>query len=269
MSGKQTNSDSESEKELEGSFQDDDDYLVSKENLSSLLDFPSEAYNIASSIASSTPIGTPTASPKNSKVKILVEKLEEGGTNSGKIKVVKEKAKMGRIARYKLMVERTKKDANEILEEAERMKNETDQKKIKEMIADLKAIKTNTEKDMMEIKQETPEESEIAEYVDLEWKLKEIVVGSTAAILKLKDICEEIKPATAVAGKITKIEVPDYYGDYVRYKPWKAEFISLTNMFDEVTQRIYLVKHLKGKAYEYVEDLIDQGGSLDALWKPR
>ena len=38
-------------------------------------------------------------------------------------------------------------------------------------------------------------------------------------------------------------------------------------MFDDVTQRLYLVKHLKGKAYEYVEDLIDQGGSLEALWK--
>ena len=276
MSEKQTNSDSESEKELEGSFQDDDDYLVSKENLSNLLHFPSEAYNIASS----TPIGTPTTSPKKSKVKQLVEKLQESETNSEKIKVVqesetnsekikvvKEKANMGRIARYKLMVERTKNDANDILEEAEKMRDETDEKKIKEMIADLKAIKTNTEKDMMEIKQETPEEGEMVEYVDLEWKLKEIVVRSTAAILKLKDTCEEIKPATAVAGKITKIEVPDYYGDYVRYKPWKAEFLSLTNTFDEVTRRIYLVKHLKGKAYEYVEDLIDQGGSLDALWK--
>ena len=92
MSGKQTNSDSESEKELEGSFQDDD-FLVSKENLSNLsnlLNFPSEAYNIASS----TPIGTPTASPKKSKVKILVEKLEESGTNSRKT-VVKEKSKHG------------------------------------------------------------------------------------------------------------------------------------------------------------------------------
>ena len=238
MSGKQTNSDSESEKELEGSFQDDDDFLVSKENLSNLLNFPSEAYNIASS----TPIGTPTASPKKSKVKILVEKLEESGTNSEKTKVGKKKVNMGRIARCKLMVDRTKKDANEMLDEAEKMRDEKDQKKIKVMIADLKAIKTNTEKDMMEIKQETPEENEIVEYVDLEWKLKEVVVKSTAAILKLKDICEEIKPATAVAGKITKIEVLDYYGDYVRYKPWKAEFLSLTSMFDEVTQRLYLVK---------------------------
>ena len=70
-----------------------------------------------------------------------------------------------------------------------------------------------------------------------------------------------------MAGKITKIDVPDYYGDYVRYKPWKAEFLSLTYMLDERTQRLYLVKHLKGKAYEYVENLIDLGGTLEALWK--
>ena len=61
--------------------------------------------------------------------------------------------------------------------------DEEDQKKIKEMIADLKAIKTNIEKDMMEIKQETPEEGDISEQVGLEWKLKEIVVKSRAGLL--------------------------------------------------------------------------------------
>ena len=193
--------------------------------------------------------------------------MEESIT-SGKTEVGNKGANMGRIARYKLMGDRTKTEADKMLDKAKKMKDdEEDQKKIKEMIADLKAIKTNIEKDMMELKQEPTEASEDSEYVDLEWKLKEIVVKSTAAILKLKDICEETKPSTAVAGKITKIDVPDYYGDYVRYKPWKAEFLSLTCMFDEITQRLYLVKHLKGKAYEYVEDLIDQGGSLEALWK--
>ena len=60
MSCKQINSESESEseKELEDLYQDDADFLESKENLSSLIKFPTEAYNIASS----TPVGTPTSS---------------------------------------------------------------------------------------------------------------------------------------------------------------------------------------------------------------
>ena len=65
MSYKQINSESESEgeKELEDLYQDDADFLESKENLSSLIKFPTEAYIIASN----TPIGTPTSSPRKSK----------------------------------------------------------------------------------------------------------------------------------------------------------------------------------------------------------
>ena len=62
MSYKQINSESESEgeKELEDLYQDDADFLESKENLSSLIKFPPEVYNMASS----TPVGPPTSSPK-------------------------------------------------------------------------------------------------------------------------------------------------------------------------------------------------------------
>ena len=237
----------EEEEEVEDIYQDDADFLESRENLSSLTQFPTDAYNIASS----TPVGTPSSSPKKTKVKEYVDKLEESIATSGKSKGKKKKAKMGRIARYKLMVERTKTEAEKTLDKATKMKTDkkATQDEIKEMIADLKAIKTNVEKDMIEVKQEVPEESEEKEYVDLEWKLKELVMKSTAGILKLKDLCEEVKPSALVAGKVTKIDVPDYHGDYVRYKPWKGEFLSLTHMFDEITQRLYLIKHLKGKVY--------------------
>ena len=108
---------------------------------------------------------------------------------------------MERLDRYQLMVDRTKMEADKILDKAKKIMEEekNDQKKIKEMIANLKAIKINSEKDMIEIKQENSSEGEEAEYVELEWKLKQVVMKSTARILTLKDICEDIKPSAIAA----------------------------------------------------------------------
>ena len=47
----------------------------------------------------------------------------------------------------------------------------------------------------------------------------------TTGILELKDMCDETKPPITVAGKVSKKDVPGYYGNYVRYKLWKAEFL--------------------------------------------
>ena len=67
IEGKENNTDSDTDEdnELEDLYQGKADFLESKENLSSLIKFPTDAYNIASS----TPVGTPSSSPKKTKVK--------------------------------------------------------------------------------------------------------------------------------------------------------------------------------------------------------
>ena len=106
--------------------------------------------------------------------------------------------------------------------------------------------------------EEEVEEDDEEALDNVKLEMKQLLADMAVNLMKSKEYIENstITP-TAIAGKITRVDIPTFHGDYLKYKHYKSKFKTLTSTYDEISQRVFLVdQSLKGEAYNYVEDLI-------------
>ena len=85
---------------------------------------------------------------------------------------------------------------------------------------------------------------------------------------KCKNLIQhESNTGKTLAGKLARIEVPNFTGDVRKFRMWRVKFETLMQGHDSVTTRMYLVEALREEAYKWVEDLIIGNQPLDAIWK--
>ncbi|CAL4110922.1 unnamed protein product, partial [Meganyctiphanes norvegica] len=81
------------------------------------------------------------------------------------------------------------------------------------------------------------------------------------------NVKESIETKSKVAGKLAKLDLPTFDGDFLLYKYFRTRFITLTEGYNETTKKIYLTNSLTGRARKYVEDLIIHDGEYEEIWK--
>ena len=74
------------------------------------------------------------------------------------------------------------------------------------------------------------------------------------------------KTGGAMAGRLSKIDIPSFNGNMREYKLWRQRFVTLTRDSDPETRKIYLINSLKGEAYKWVESLIIDDKSIAEIW---
>ena len=111
-----------------------------------------------------------------------------------------------------------------------------------------------------------PDESTQSELMKIETEMNQKDVEVHVLLNRANKYISEDKSSVA-ASKLSKLDIPKYYGDYLKYIHWKNRFTTLTSIYDEKTRREYLIESLKDKAYTYVEDLVTRDGSLAEIWK--
>ncbi|CAL4126889.1 unnamed protein product, partial [Meganyctiphanes norvegica] len=84
--------------------------------------------------------------------------------------------------------------------------------------------------------------------------------------IAVSNVKESIETKSKVAGKLAKLDLPIFDGDFLLYKYFKTRFITLTEDYDEITKKIYLTNCLTGRARKYVEDLIIHDGEYSNIW---
>ena len=261
------------ESSTEENYSDDDD--INGINLS--LNFPDEAYHLTTlNVKTSTPLISPNISPSSAPKPGVVQKAiaaiysseanvsfiaERTRTKDSKAK----QRKMGKLSSLKKTFNIFKASTDKLMKEIKediKKKEYTDLKTKMNMLISHKLL---LEKDVARIENELVEETEEEDHQNLKSNARDLLLKVTAAELDIKELLKEIKKPIMAAGKLSKIEIPKFYGDYLKYKIWKSRMAVVIADCDELTQRIYLVEALKGKAYEYVEDLIIQNGSLKVI----
>ena len=140
---------------------------------------------------------------------------------------------------------------------------------MEDLESELQAYKMTLQADIDKIASETCEKSDVDEIVNLEHKAKILLIKITKAIGKAnkKTSKTKTKQSPVSAGKIEKLDIPEFDGDCTKFKNFRTRFNVLTEVFDEVSTKIYLTEKLKGRAYQYVKDLILQDASLKDIWK--
>ena len=264
-----------SEKENLNASESEEEYFEDlQQNLST---FPTEIYNISSLelIESSTPSVSPNISPssipKPGTVKTYLSLFEDLDTDNSSIssrtRNVNSRRKMGKIQRHQRAFRKYSELIDKELQDLRTALDENKIKETKEQTTKLKQHKMTLEKDLAALADEEVEESEEEPLDNIKLDMKTFLAKLSVEIMNAKEYLET-SSKTAIAGKISSVDIPTFDGDYLKYKHYKLKFKTLTSTYDETSQRVFLVdKSLKGEAYKYVEDLIVHGGSLKAIWE--
>ena len=70
---------------------------------------------------------------------------------------------------------------------------------------------------------------------------------------KLKPLLKSNPAPNNSAGRLEKIPIPTFSGDFEEYPAWKDEFNGLVGNVEPDTLRTYMIKSLKGDAAEWVK----------------
>ena len=299
MSSKELKIDSSEEDSLEDLFQDtteleEEEYINLEDNREGInlanfsgLKFPNEAYQLyAVPQSTSTPSDTPNASlerKSRSKVKDLAVFFED---SKDKSTIVKDTStiksilrsnketisnKMSKLKKSKKVFERFEVEVNKVCEKVITAINENDREEMEDGVHELETHRAKLHKDTDKIAAASYSDDEVDEYAELEVRAATLMAKITLTIKKVKrkiDIKgKSTNLSSQMTSKLTKIEVPTFDGKYTEYKFYKTRIQTLISNLDELTQKIYLTESLKGKAYEYVEDVIKQDGNLDEIWR--
>ena len=255
------------------SFSDDD--AIDGINLS--LNFPTEAYCLAyADIKTSTPQISPNISPASAPKPGTVQKAitaiyssKENISNiATRSKVNESKVKprkMGKLKRLVKTFNSSKEEIEVVIKELEENITAEDSTKAKLNINKLTSYKELLDKDLERINNEEIEEKEEDQCYQLIQAARKLLRIISTTIANANDMIKEKRKPTMASGKLSKIEIPKFYGDYLKYNTWKQKISVVLYSCDEITQRIYIIEALKGKAYDYVEDLIIQEGSLEDI----
>ena len=257
----------------EENYSDDDD--LNGINLS--LHFPAEAYQLTNwEVKTSTPQISPNISPESAPkpgiVQAAIAAIYSSEANTSYIadrtrnkdSKVKQR-KMGKITRLKKTFNTFKEVSHKLIKQLE---DDSKNQKFKDLKAKLNKLISHRillEKDIVIIRSEEGEEDEQEEITQLQEAAQKLLLKITTTILDAEELLRDAKKPMMATGKLTKIEIPKFYGDYLQYRTWQVKFLLVTSGCDEPTMRIYLIEALKDKAYEYVEDLIIQNASLEKI----
>ena len=253
-----------------------DDELEDNLSLDSLTEFRGENYHLShlsSEPVTSTPDISLSTSPKNvskgGKVKALTAIYEISDPGISFI-AERTRGRMGsKIPRYLRVFDKFEVEVKRVLEDLERAIGTDDIEKIEDWESELRAHKSSLQTDMDRMDKEVFQQSELDDIVNLEYRAKMLQIKITKAIDKANKKTQIIKPVTTpmTAGKVEKLDIPEFDGDCTKYKFFSTRFKVLTAVFDEVSTKIYLTEKLRGRAYEYVKDLILQDAELVDIWK--
>ena len=259
----------------ESSGSSDDEFFEDQQQ--DLTTFPSEIYNISSLelVTSSTPSVSPNISP-NSLPKVghvkafssIFQNLETENSSISNRTSIKLESKMSKTPRIRRAYNKFQTIINTELDELQKALDENETKAIKDRSVTIKTHRNTLEKDLARLEEEEVEATEEEDLDDIKLEMKTLIAKMSVNISKTKDHLDASSKSTAIAGKITRVDIPTFHGDYLKYKHYKSKFKTLTSTYDEISQRVFLVDHsLKGEAYSYVEDLIVHGGTLKTIWE--
>ena len=260
-----------SDLEFRDEFLDDELSDNDNINLSNLTSFRVENYQL-----SHLTLEPQTSTPANSftevgSVKRLAAIYESTETNSSTIADrTRAKGKMGsKLVRFKKVFEKFEVEIQKRLEDMERALETEDMVKVEDLESELQAHKTTLQGDIERISSEVCDMKDLDDVVDLEHRAKMLLVKITKACGNANKVTSRAKSkqTPVSAGKVEKLDLPEFEGDCTKYKFFRTRFKVLTACFDEVTTKIYLTEKLKGRAYQYVKDLVLQDASLKRIWK--
>ena len=239
--------DEESNLTIHDIFIDDD--LSDNISLSGITSFREENYHLSHLTLepqTSTPINSFTTSPKSTTevgtVKRLAAIYESTNTNSSNV-ADRTRAKMGsKIPRFQKVFEMFEVEVNKLLIDMDRALGTDDTEKMEDLENELQAYKITLQADIEKIASETCEKSDVDEIASLEHKAKILLIKITKAIGKAnkKTSKTKTKQSPVSAGKIEKLDIPEFDGDCTKFKFFRTRFNVLTEVFDEVSTKIYL-----------------------------
>ena len=266
--------------------EDEDIFIISEEfieddlgenlSLENLIEFKAEIYQLSHlsvEPTTSTPVTSFSTSPKSAtkggRVKTLKAIYENSDPN---ISFVSERTRANmasKLPRNQKLFEKFEVEVKRAIVDLDKAIGTEDTEKVQEFESELKAYKSTLQADIDRMSTETYKESELEESATLEHRAKMFLVKISKSIDKAKRKTQktktEVTPMTA--GKVEKLDLPEFEGDYTKYKFFRTRFQALTAVFDKITTKIYLTEKLRGKAREYVRDLIIQDASLEDLWR--